>query len=835
MDADRLARYTDRWVDFVNGLLVAAMTALIAQTWVAGAVLLTVMVASALASTLGPPGRRPLGRRRLHARGRASASRSSPRSSRSARSSSPPPPRRCTRTCASVDGGRVDAAVREHRVQALLDGVPVVMVQCGVVAAWGGLLTGHWGLATALLVANAVSGFDWFGRVAGVGRHRGPRHARLDERHQRARRRRRPDGPAARGRPGPRHRPRPGHARSATRCARSASTTSRPCTTTAPSASRTSTWTSTPASWCCCSARSGSGKSSLLGALAGLVASTGEIRWNDQVVDDPQTTLRPARVAHVAQVPRVLSGTLHRQRRPRPPAPRRSCRRWSPPGWAATSPRRAGPTRSSGTAAYASPAGRCSASRSRGRWPPRPTCCWPTTCPPRSTPPPRSSCGRRCARAAPRSIGATSKAAALAQADRVVVLDAGRVVDDGPWRELSARWAPPRRLTRPRRASPLCPRGWVGACASSSPEHRVSSAPTCPTHLRVHGHEVTALVRREPTSAHESRWDPQRRRRSTARSSPAPTPWSTSPARSIAGNPHSRKWSAEVLDAASRRPASSPRPSPRPSGRPRSSPATASPGTATTASAPVTEDSESRRRRLPHPRRPRVGGGGRRRRAQAGARVCVLRTAPVMDRTSPPLKQLRLLFQLGGGARLGSGEQYMPMISLRDWIGAVSYLVESRDVSGAFNLCCPQAPTNAEFTQALATRGAPQGLPRRAGRRPEGRRPATSLPSCWARSTPAPPRWSAPATTSRTRTCARCWPPRSPDRAPRDHHATARPPGRTSTIRRVDARSAGSATGAAPPTARPPTTRSVTTQHQPSRRALDHVQRQHLGRQPLDA
>ena len=38
-------------------------------------------------------------------------------------------------------------------------------------------------------------------------------------------------------------------------------------------------------------------------------------------------------------------------------------------------------------------------------------------------------------------IGATSKAAALAQADRVVVLDSGRVVDQGPWRDLSARWA----------------------------------------------------------------------------------------------------------------------------------------------------------------------------------------------------------------------------------------------------------------------------------------------------------------------------------------------------------------------------------------------------------
>ena len=51
MDADRLARYTDRWVDFVNGLVVASVTALIAGTWLAGAVLLVVMIASALASS----------------------------------------------------------------------------------------------------------------------------------------------------------------------------------------------------------------------------------------------------------------------------------------------------------------------------------------------------------------------------------------------------------------------------------------------------------------------------------------------------------------------------------------------------------------------------------------------------------------------------------------------------------------------------------------------------------------------------------------------------------------------------------------------------------------
>jgi uncharacterized protein (TIGR01777 family) len=88
--------------------------------------------------------------------------------------------------------------------------------------------------------------------------------------------------------------------------------------------------------------------------------------------------------------------------------------------------------------------------------------------------------------------------------------------------------------------------------------------------------------------------------------------------------------------------------------------------------------------------------------ARAGARVCVLRTAPVMDRRSEPLKQLRLVFRAGLGGRLGDGRQHMPMISLRDWVGAAVHLADHADASGPFNLCCPRTPTNAEFTEALA-------------------------------------------------------------------------------------------------------------------------------------
>ena len=69
----------------------------------------------------------------------------------------------------------------------------------------------------------------------------------------------------------------------------------------------------------------------------------------------------------------------------------------------------------------------------------------------------------------------------------------------------------------------------------------------------------------------------------------------------------------------------------------------------------------------------------------------------------------------------------MPMISLRDWVGAVSYLIESRDVSGAFNLCCPHTPDQRRVHQGAGGRAAPQGLPRRPGTVAEAgrRRPRT--------------------------------------------------------------------------------------------------------------
>jgi ABC-type multidrug transport system fused ATPase/permease subunit len=437
MDADRLARYADRWVDFVNGLVIAAVTAAVAGRLLAGAVLLTVMATSALASSLG-----------RGVAGRSAAASSAARAGFGRSLVSTLDSIRTVKLAAAtpdlhahlrrVDGGRVEAAVREHRVQAMLDGVPVVMVQAGVVAAWAILVAGGWGIATALLVAAAVNGFDWFGRVAG---------SVITE------------APGTRA-----------WMRATSRLAGGADLMQLPdgvdlVAGTAPAPTpavvdplhelRLSGVTAIHddgtigvrdvdlvvgrGELVLVAGAVGSGKSSLIGALAGLVTSTGVISWNGTAVADPQAGLRPGRVAHVAQVPRVLSGTFagnvgldHPDRRV---VPALEAARMGRDVAAAGGP----------DALVGHRGVRLSGGQVQRLALARALACeaellladdvssaldaatevelWTALRARRAT-----------------VIGATSKAAALALADRVVVLQGGRVVATGSWQQLAPAW-----------------------------------------------------------------------------------------------------------------------------------------------------------------------------------------------------------------------------------------------------------------------------------------------------------------------------------------------------------------------------------------------------------
>ena len=220
-------------------------------------------------------------------------------------------------------------------------------------------------------------------------------------------------------------------------------------------------------------------------------------------------------------------------------------------------------------------------------------------------------------------------------------------------------------------------------------------------HLRVHGHEVTHLVRREAQTPRESRWDPYSGTldQHVIDEADVVVNVAGSP---LLGNPHSRRWQRELFksrltttkvlaDAVAASPA-------LPAFLNNS-------GTSyygDHGEALLTEDSESRGDAM-LTRLAREWEAATRPAAEAGARVCVLRTAPVMDRSALTLKLLRTMFSFGLGARLGDGSQYFPIISLRDWVGAATFLAESHDVSGAFNMCSTHAPTNRQFTAALAS------------------------------------------------------------------------------------------------------------------------------------
>ncbi len=86
----------------------------------------------------------------------------------------------------------------------------------------------------------------------------------------------------------------------------------------------------------------------------------------------------------------------------------------------------------------------------------------------------------------------------------------------------------------------------------------------------------------------------------------------------------------------------------------------------------------------------------------AGVRVVFLRTSPVMDRSGGPLQLMRVPWSFGLGAQLGSGAQRMPMISLHDYLRVLVWTARNNSTNGAYNLTIPQPTTNAEFTMALA-------------------------------------------------------------------------------------------------------------------------------------
>jgi ATP-binding cassette subfamily B protein len=356
---------------------------------------------------------------------------------------------------ARVDGRRVQASLREERTSFLVGLAPSVLSRIAMVLAWSLHLGGTWSLATALLVSTSIGTFSWIGYGLGqlvTSAASARRWVEVTSRY--AGTERLADVPkdldlfAGTADPAA-----PARTASDPTASNPAGTASA-----APGPLRELRLDGVSATHddgtvgvagvdltvrrgelVLIVGRVGSGKSSLLGALSGLVDVGGRLSWNGEEVTDPETFLRPPRVAHVAQVPHVVSGTLadnvrldHDRPVTGPVDAAGLGRDIAEAGGTATLVGHRG-LRLSGGQVQRLGLARALATGSDLLLVDDVSSALDAVT--------EAEVWSRLRSAGTTVVGTTSRAATLATADRVVVLDGGRVAAVGHWRDLEPHWS----------------------------------------------------------------------------------------------------------------------------------------------------------------------------------------------------------------------------------------------------------------------------------------------------------------------------------------------------------------------------------------------------------
>lgn len=366
---------------------------------------------------------------------------------------------------ARVDGRRVQASLREERTSFLVGLAPSVLSRIAMVLAWSLHLGGTWSLATTLLVSTSIGTFSWIGYGLGqlvTSAASARRWVEVTSRY--AGTERLADVPRDldlfAGTANPAASDPAASDPAASDPAASDPGASNPATTAsaAPGTLRELRLDGVSAThddgtvgvagvdltvWrgelVLIVGRVGSGKSSLLGALSGLVDVGGRLSWNGEEVTDPETFLRPPRVAHVAQVPHVVSGTLadnvrldHDRPVSGPVDAAGLGRDIAEAGGTATLVGHRGLRLSGGQVQRLGLARALATGSDLVLVDDVSSALDAVT---------EAEVWSRLRSAGTTVLGTTSRAATLATADRVVVLDGGRVAAVGHWRDLEPHWS----------------------------------------------------------------------------------------------------------------------------------------------------------------------------------------------------------------------------------------------------------------------------------------------------------------------------------------------------------------------------------------------------------
>ncbi|MGG6312830.1 TIGR01777 family oxidoreductase [Paenibacillus macerans] len=85
-----------------------------------------------------------------------------------------------------------------------------------------------------------------------------------------------------------------------------------------------------------------------------------------------------------------------------------------------------------------------------------------------------------------------------------------------------------------------------------------------------------------------------------------------------------------------------------------------------------------------------------------GIRLVKLRTGVVLGNGGGAYPLMRLPFLLGAGGGIGSGQQWVPWIHLRDVVALIDFCVRQPSMSGPVNAVSPQPVTNVQFGRVVS-------------------------------------------------------------------------------------------------------------------------------------
>jgi uncharacterized protein (TIGR01777 family) len=87
--------------------------------------------------------------------------------------------------------------------------------------------------------------------------------------------------------------------------------------------------------------------------------------------------------------------------------------------------------------------------------------------------------------------------------------------------------------------------------------------------------------------------------------------------------------------------------------------------------------------------------------ASAGVRVVTIRSGVVLSADGGALGKVLPLFRLGLGGKLGSGKQWLPWVTMSDEIAAIKFLLTHDELSGPVNISAPEPVRNSVYTAAI--------------------------------------------------------------------------------------------------------------------------------------